>query len=312
VGRKGGFADAEVPTGETIFLQRSGDVRHPRTGELVRPRPLIGAEFPREPLEDPRRNLVEWMTQPDNPFFAPAMVNRTWGHFLGRGLVHPIDDARSTNPPSNPDLLDALSRDFVRSGFDVKELIRVITRSSAYALSSVPNATNGADHQSFSRFYPRRLKAEVLLDGISQVLEVPTQFSGGPGQFPPGMRAIDLPDENVPNSFLDAFGRPARTTACECERSDDPALRQALELVNSPEINRKLSAPGGYVEALAASQEPWERNVRDIFLRAFARPPEPEELRVAVDFLASQPDRREAYRSLLWSLLATNEFMFNH
>lgn len=311
VGRKGGFSDAEVPTAETIFLKDEGSVLHPRTGEVMKPRPLGGADFKLSRLDDPRRAFAKWMTSADNPFFARTMVNRMWGHFLGRGIIHPIDDARSTNPPSNPELLDALSREFVKSGFDVKHLVRVITGSYAYGLSSVPNATNREDRQSFARFYPRRLKAEVLLDGISQILEVPTQFPGGPGQFPSGTRAIDLPDENVAAHFLDVFGRPNRDSACECERTDDPALTQALELVNSKEIQGKLTAAKGYVDKLAESKSPVDLNVRDVFLRAFGRGPTSEELAAAVEYLGSEMDQKEAYRSLLWSLLASNEFLFN-
>ena len=311
VGRKGGFADAEVPTGETIFLKNDGEIIHPRTGDVMTPRPLGGPDFKVSRFDDPRVALARWMTAPDNPFFARTMVNRMWGHFFGRGIIHPIDDARSTNPPSNPQLLDALARDFIESGYDVKHLIRVITGSIAYGLSSIPNDTNRDDRQSFSRFYPRRLKAEVLLDGISQILDVPTQFPGGPGQFPPGTRAIELPDENVPLSFLDVFGRPNRSTACECERTDDPALGQALELVNSKEFQRKLSDKNGYVEKLVTTESTHDKNVRDVFLRVLARPPEPAELSAAIEFLESESDRSEAYRSLLWSLLVTNEFLFN-
>lgn len=312
VGRKRGFADAEVPTNEMIFLKDKGAVVHPRTGKVMRPRPLGGPDFELSPYDDPRRALANWITETDNPFFARTMANRIWGHFFGRGIIHPIDDARSTNPPSNPELLDALAHEFVDSGFDVKQLIRIVTNSHAYGLSSIPNESNHEDLQSFSRFYPRRMPAEVLLDGISQVLAVPTSFPGGPGQFPPGTRAIDLPDENVSISFLDVFGRPARTSACECERSDDPALAQALELVNSTEIQRKLSDKDGYVTRLARNKQPHEENVEDMFRRVFARLPKSEERQTALEFLQSESDRSEAYRSLMWSLLATNEFMFNH
>jgi Protein of unknown function (DUF1549)/Protein of unknown function (DUF1553) len=312
VGRKGGFADAEVPTDEIIFLKEKGEVVHPRTGKVMQPRALGSPAFVLSPFEDPRRRFAKWMTAKDNPFFARTMVNRMWGHFFGRGIIHPIDDARSTNPPSNPELLAALSRDFVKSGYDVKHLIRVITNSYAYRLDSRPNRSNRDDTRSFARFYPRRLTAEVLLDGISQVLDVPTKFPGGPGTFPQGTRAIDLPDENVPNNFLDVFGRPARTSACECERTDAPALSQALELVNSKEIQRKLTARDGYVERLATNRRAVRDNVRDLFLRTLARPPRPKELTTAVKFVQAEPDRREAYRSLIWSLLATNEFLLNH
>ena len=311
VGRKGGFSDAEVPTFETIYLKDEGTILHPRTGEVMRPRPLGGADFKLSRLDDPRRAFAKWMTSGDNPFFARTMVNRMWGHFLGRGIIHPIDDARSTNPPSNPELLNALSADFVKSGFDIKHLVRVITGSYAYGLSSIPNDTNREDRQSFARFYPRRLKAEVLLDGISQILEAPTQFPGGPGQFPTGTRAIDLPDENVAAHFLDVFGRPNRNSACECERTDDPALAQALELVNSKDIQGKLTSPKGYVEKLATSKAPVDENIREVFLKVFGRGPTSEELAAAAEFLSSESDQKEAYRSLLWSLLVTNEFLFN-
>jgi hypothetical protein len=312
VGRKGGFADAEVPTSEIIFLQNEGKVIHPRSGDVMKPRPLGGPDFQLTRYDDPRRALAQWMTLPENPFFARTMANRMWGHFLGRGIVHPIDDSRSTNPPSNPELLAELSREFVDSGYDVRHLIRVITTSAAYGLSSAPTDSNREDIQSFARFPLRRMSAEVLLDGISQVLEVPTVFAGGPGKFPLGTRAIELPDENVPISFLDVFGRPSRTSACECERSDDPALAQALELVNSKEIQRKLTATDGFVAQLGSNDQPHADNVRHVFLKVFGREPRVEEFRTAIEFLKSEPDRAEGYRTLLWSLLATNEFMFNH
>lgn len=251
------------------------------------------------------------MTRPDNPFFARTMVNRLWAHFLGRGIVHPLDDTRSTNPPSNPELLDALAQDFASNGYDIKRLIRAICNSHAYQLQSAPDEWNAGDTQTFARFYPRRLAAEVLIDGISQVLEVPTEYAGGPGKFPPGTRAVDLPDENVAAPFLDVFGRPARTSACECERVDAPALTQALELVNSAELHRKLTAKNGYAQRLAADTQPHSEHVTEVFLRLMGRPPRSEERKAALAFLEKEPDRAEAYRSLLWSLLATNEFLFN-
>ena len=312
IGRKRGFADAEVPTNEIIYLKRQGQTLHPRTGQRMLPKALGGPTFELSPYDDPRRALARWMTAADNPFFSRTIANRMWGHFLGRGIVHPIDDARSSNPASNPELLDVLARDFAANGFDLKHLIRRITLSRAYQLSSTPTDHNEQDTQSYSRFYPRRLPAEVLLDGISQILEVETTFPGGPGTFPPGTRAIDLPDENVPITFLDVFGRPARTSACECERSDAPALAQALELVNSKEIQRKLSAKDGYVTRLATSQTKAATQVEDIFLRVFGRPPTTRENQTALRFIQDNTDRTEAYGSLLWALLATNEFLFNH
>ena len=186
VGRKGGFADAEVPTNETIFLASEGQLIHPRTGQAVPPRPLGGAAFALQSYDDPRRALARWMTSPDNPYFARTMANRMWAHFLGRGIVHPIDDFRSTNPPVIPELLDALAADFVAQRYDVRHLIRTICNSSVYSLSSIPNASNGSDQQSFARYYPKRLSAEVLLDAISDVLEAPSRFPNVAGEFPVG------------------------------------------------------------------------------------------------------------------------------
>jgi len=312
VGRKGGFADAEVPTSETIFLADTGAVLHPRTGATLRPRPPGGPEFPLDRYDDPRRALARWLTTADNPYFARTMANRLWGHFFGRGLIHPLDDARSTNPPSNPELLDALARDFATSGYDVKHLIRVLCNSAAYGLSSVPVPANQDDGQSFARYYPKRLSAEVLLDAFSQVLDAPTTFRSVASDFPPGTRAIDLPDEAVPSQFLDVFGRPARNSACECERVDAPALGQTLALVGSGEIQGKLTLPTGYAARLAGNGKAHAENVSDVFVRVFARAPRAKEQVAAVKFLEGQVDRKEAYRSLLWALLATNEFLFNH
>ncbi|WP_020469079.1 DUF1549 and DUF1553 domain-containing protein [Zavarzinella formosa] len=312
VGRRGGFADAEVPTSETIYLADEGEVIHPRTGQAMQPRPPGGPDFKLNRHDDPRRSFARWMTAADNPYFARTMANRLWGHFFGRGIIHPIDDARSTNPPSNPELLDVLTRDFVAGNYDVKRLIRTICNSSVYALSSASNASNQDDHQSFARYYPRRLSAEVLLDAMSQTLQSPTKFRSVSGDFPRGTRAIDLPDEAVPSHFLDVFGRPLRNSACECERVDAPALGQTLALVGSPEIQEKLTAEKGLVAKLANNKQLPEENIREIFMGVFARPPRPRELALAQSFLESQKDRKEAYASLLWSLLATNEFLFNH
>ncbi len=312
VGRKGGFADAEVPTDEIIFVKSSGKTVHPVTGEILHPTALGGRVLNAGPYDDPRAAFAHWMTAPDNPFFARTMVNRMWAHFMGRGIIHPIDDARSTNPPGNPELLDALAADFASGGYDVKKLIRQITNSYAYGLQSEPVPGNAGDSQAFARYYPRRLTAEVLLDAFSQVLEVPTVFSGGPGKLPLGTRAIELPDENIPASFLDVFGRPGRMSACECERVDAPALTQALELVNSAEIHRKLTASEGYAARLAVDGRSHAERAADVFVKVLGRPAQPEELEAAISFLSGESDQAEAYRSLLWSLLATNEFMFNH
>ena len=221
-----------------------------------------------------------------------------------------IRDSRSTNPPSNPELLTVLETSFRDSGYDIKHLIRVICNSYAYQLTSVPTGNNSSDHKSFARFYPRRMSAEILLDAISQSLEVPTVFPGGPGKFPEGTRAIDLPDENVEIALLDVFGRPGRFKACECERIDAPTLAQGLELVNSQQIQDKLSSEDGLVNRLAGSSEAHPENIEKIFLTLLGRSPVQAELEVSMEYLKMTDDRAEAYRNLVWSLLATNEFMF--
>ena len=194
-------------------------------------------------------------------------MNRYWAHFFGRGIVEPPDDMRLTNPPSNPELLDGLADQFVKSGYDLRALIRTICTSRVYGLSSSPNETNAQDKQSFARHYPRRIAAEVLLDAIAQVTGVPTPFDG----LPPGTRAIDLPDESIGSSFLDAFGRPKRETSCECERVTDASLTQSLMLLNSSDVQTKLSSQGSRAQRLASDPRPDAQKIDELFWTAFAR-----------------------------------------
>jgi hypothetical protein len=315
VGRKGGFADAEVPTGETIYLLDHGEIRHPKTQQVLPPKPLGDPPFELDAFADPRVALAGWMTGSDNEYFADTLVNRLWAHFLGRGIIHPVDDRRDTNPPSNPELLQALSDSFVKNKYDLKQLIRLICGSSAYNLGTQINPSNQKDQQTFSRFYPRRMSAEVLLDAVSQTLEVPTAFPGGLGEFPLGTRAIELPDENVAIAFLDVFGRPARFKACECERIDTPTLAQGLELVNSNQIQSKLSSQTGFAHRLAVNNRSPQENCELIFLTLYGRAGTAAELEVAVAHVsgsaaADESDKIERYRNLIWALLASNEFMF--
>ena len=274
------------------------------------PKGLGGPSMIVSAADDPRSRLVDWMATPSNPYFARALVNRYWAHFFGRGIVEPLDDLRLTNPPSNPELLDALADSFVKSGYDLKALVRLMATSRTYGLSSVPNESNVADRQSFARHYPRRLGAEVLLDAISQVTAAPTAFAG----LPPGTRAIDLPDEGISSGFLDAFGRPKRDTACECERVSDASLGQSLMLLNSPDIQAKLTQGGGRAERLAKDPRPDAEKVVELFWDAFARAPDSGESAAALEHLATTPDpaaKRLAYEDILWALLNAKEFQFN-
>jgi hypothetical protein len=302
-------------TPANIFVTRKGVSANPNTGKQLAPRGLAGDELAIGPDEDPRQRLVDWMTDAKNPFFAPAVVNRYWAHFMGRGIVEPIDDMRVTNPPSNPELLAALSDDFIAGKFDLKRLVRVICNSAAYQLSAVPNEFNRSDKRNFARYQPKRLSAEVLLDALDAVTAAPTGFSA----MPAGTRAIELPDEAGGNYFLTVFGKPKRDTACECERSPDANLAQSLHLLNSNEVQGKLTAPNGRAAKLAADARPDAEKIDELWLTVFARRPADDEARQALEYLQRKTDpkaaaatRKQAYEDVIWALVNTKEFLFNH
>ncbi len=293
---------------EVIYTARAGSVSHPKTGQVMAPKGLGSEVMTISMRTDPRQKLVDWMADPKNPFFAKALVNRYWAHFFGRGIAEPLDDLRETNPPSNPDLLDGLAADFVKSGYDLKHLIRTILKSKVYGLSSIPNEYNSRDKQSFARHYPKRMSAEVLLDAISQVSGIPTDFGG----LPAGTRAIELPDESVASNFLDTFGRPKRDTPCECERVTDASLGQSLMLINSADVQSKLAAAGSRAETLVKDPRPETQKVEELFWAAYGRSPASGETATALAHLASHPDqKRQAYEDLIWALVNAKEFQFN-
>jgi hypothetical protein len=303
----------KTPTGlaqePVVYTRRDGETRHPRTGEVVAPRPLDGPVMPAAPGEDPRLGLARWMTSPGNAFFARAAANRMWAHFFGRGIVEPLDDMRATNPPSHPELLEELARDFEASGYDLKHLIRAICRSHTYQLSSIPNSYNQKDRNGFSRYPTKRLQAEVLHDAIHFLTRAPMTFGG----LPPQTRAIDLPDESFNSTFLELFGKPKRVSSCECERVSEASLGQSLHLLNSSEVMDTISVKGGRVEALGGDARPDLEKVRELYLIAFARPPDKEESAIALGYL-NTPGREKpkAYEDLVWALINTKEFQFNH
>ena len=309
IGRKASTTGAKSGRGEeVIFARRSGSIANPRTGRKVAPRPLGGVESVVSAEVDPRQDLAGWLVSGDNPYFARAVVNRYWGHFFGRGIVEPLDDLRLSNPPTNPELLDALADDFRRGGFDLKRLIRTLCGSRTYGLSSATTRSNARDHQSFARRYPRRLAAEVLLDAVSDLTGAPTAWPG----LPAGTRAIELPDDGFPSAFLDGFGRPRRESACACERVDEPSLGQSLILVNSPEVQAKLNAPGGRARALVADPRPLADKLDALFWAAFARPADSGELAEAARHVeAHRDDPSRAYEDILWALINAREFQFN-
>ena len=266
VGRK----KSSIPNYDRIYHQRGvAQAKNPKTGLNVKPTGLGGEPLELTPDDDPRHALVDWMAQESNPFFAKALVNRYWKHFFGRGLVDPEDDMRVTNPACNPELLDALAADFIKNKFDMKHLIRTICNSQTYQLSSDPNEWNQDDKQNFSRYYPKRLNAEVLLDAIDQVTATTTSFSG----VPVGTRAVELPDNGFNSYFLTVFGRPESASACECERSSEANLAQSLHLLNSAEIQGKLTAGNARAATLTPKQGHWvgSESARTVPVRILTR-----------------------------------------
>jgi hypothetical protein len=295
-----------------VFTLSRGMVINKKTNRPAPLKPLDGKPIEVSPYDDPRQKLVDWLVAKDNPFFARAVANRYWAHFFSRGIVDPLDDMRITNPPSNPELLDALARELVDNKYSLKHLIRVIVKSRTYQLSSTPNEFNKHDKQNYARYYPRRMSAEVLFDAVNQVAQSPAGFGGLPSDKHAPNRAIMLPDESFPSYFLDVFGRPQRISACECERVSEANLAQALHLLNSDEVQGKLARAGGRADLITQDKRPDAEKVDELFLWAFARKPTDEQRKVALEHLAKHAtNKRFAYENILWALLNTKEFVFN-
>ncbi len=310
------------PGEEIVFARRAMPAAtNKKTKQPVGPAGLGAEPVKLTPDDDAREALAGWMTRADNPFFAKSLVNRYWKHFFNRALVEPEDDMRETNPAVNPELLAALSDHFTSSGYDLKQLVRTITQSRAYQLSAVPNAYNKVDRQNFSRYYPKRLNAEVLFDAVNVMTLAESRFEG----LPPGTRAVALPDNsfNASSYFLTVFGRPDSSSACECERSQEASLAQSLHLLNARDIQDKIAAANGRAAQFASdTARADEEKVRDLYYMAFSRGPSPEELALAKHHLEKQVKdkdgketpiaRRQAFEDIVWALVNTKEFLFNH
>lgn len=284
--------------------------RNERSGKMLSPTGLGAPALALSADQDPRVHLADWMSAPENPFFAKALVNRYWKHFFSRGIVEPEDDMRETNPPANPALLDGLAKHFVDSKFDLKQLVREICNSSTYQLSALPNEYNLKDKQNFSRYYPKRLTAETLYDGFHRVTAT-TQAYGG---LPVGTRASQLPDPTVGPYFLKVFGQPQADTACECERSQEANLAQSLHLLNSAEVQTKISAANGRADLLAKDKDRKDEDkLRELYRWVYAREPDAEELRVGLAHVEKHKETpKVAYEDITWALINTKEFLFNH
>ena len=293
--------------GETVVMVTSGgEVSHPKTGAVMKPTPLEG-----EPIEDPndrRIGLANWLTQPSNPWFARNIVNRYTAYLLGRGLVEPIDDIRSTNPPSNPAMMDALVAEFKGSGFNVRHLMRTIMRSRLYQLDSQPNVTNEGDERFYSHYRVKRVAAEALLDCIDDATMVKTKHPS----LPLGTRAIELPDAAAGNTnpFLVTFGKPKRASVCECERTPDENLAQALHTLNGDILAGKIADGNGRVAKLAASGKAVDECLEELYLATLCRFPTTQEMAESRQFIASCPSPAEGYQDLIWALINSKQFMF--
>lgn len=292
-----------------VLLKAKGEVIHPKTKKPVSPKYLDGPDETEALDEDIREKLADWLTRPDNPWFARAIVNRLLRHYLGRGLVEPVDDFRVTNPPTNEALLDALAQDFVRHGYSLRHTIRLILNSRVYQLSSEPNQTNRDDRLNYSRYYVKRLMAEQLIDAVTEVTGVPEKYPG----FMLGARAMTIP-RGAPSYFLQTFGR-MRAREVICERDDQPDVVQAMHLISGETLQRQITAKGGRLDQWL--QDPSlgdEEIVRRLFLSALVRPPDARELSLALEPIRAKGSaaRRQAFEDVLWSIFNSKEFIFNH
>ena len=316
VGQKNGDTVGET----VVFAKPAGDINHPRLLRPLEPAPLDGKAMALDSTDDRRAHFAAWLTNPDNEYFAKNIVNRVWGNIMGRGLCHPVDDVRATNPASSEELFNALTKDFVANGFNIKRLISQILNSAAYQVSSEANATNQADNIFYSKYIVKRLPGEVILDAMSQVTGVPSSFGG----YPAGTRAMQLPDVRVQSQFLSVFGRPERIICDAGERTQDPSITQALHVINGDTLNKKLSDANGYVNLFQRIGLSDTRVLDQLTLAAYGRYPVADEKQTILGALtksrsaagatqdAARDTKRQALEDMVWAMLTSKEFLFNH
>ena len=300
---------------EIVFNQRADfDMKHPKDGRVMKPAFIVPASYGSSgpvPTDSHRRMaLAEWVTARDNPFFAKSTVNRVWSYFFGRGIIDPVDDIRASNPPSNPALLDAMTKDFIEHNFDLRRLMRTIANSRTYQASLTPNQWNAKDFDNFSHAVPRRLAAEELLDALTLATGVHPNLP----EVPPDTRAEQLPDPHVgQDGFLDLFGRPSRESSCECERRSDISLPQALNLVNGQTISDAVAGGDGRVAKAILSGKSDRDLIEELYLASFSRPPTAAEVDQALKYLSSGSRGRAALaQDLLWALVNSKPFLYNY
>ena len=289
-----------------LYVDFKRQFQNPDTKQVYWPKALDGPVLASHDEVDRREQLADWITSPQNPFFAKALVNRMWRNFMGRGLVEPVDDFRITNPPTNAPLLDALAKDFVEHGYDLHQLIRRITASRAYQLSAKPNDANRDDKMAYSRHYSRRLTAEQMLDSIAQATGVTEQYTS----LYPGTRAAQLPEPEIESYFLEVFDRPSRQLICE--RKQPPTLNQALHLISGDTIQQKIEDPHGVLEQMLAAHRPLREMIEEMYLRTLSRYPDAEECATAEAAIAKAPGAKQGLEDVFWALLNSKEFLYNH
>ena len=315
---KSGPADGE----QIIFAASTGDLVQPLRGKPQTPRPLDGQPLPMNDPGDRREAVAKWLTSADNPYFSRSIVNRVWANFFGVGLVESVDDLRATNPASNEKLLSTAAKFLAENHFDLKALMRAILQSETYQRRSEPLPENAADTRFYSRYYPKRLMAEVLLDAFSQVTGVPTEFrtdlrnenQGLGAKYPLGIRALQLPDTKIASYFLKTFGRPEREKTCECERTGEPSVTQVLHIANGETINKKLAAKDNRLAKLLEAETAPEKIVEEAYLSSLARYPTEAEKEKILKVLEETKDseKRAAWEDVYWAILSSKEFLFNH
>ncbi|MCA9012712.1 MAG: DUF1549 domain-containing protein [Planctomycetaceae bacterium] len=302
IGRKQG----EDPRETIIFNSGGGEVKHLVGGVVMQPK-FLGGIVPDLAGRDRREVLAEWLASPENPYFAKNLANIVWAHFLGRGIIHEVDDVRVSNPAVNAELLDELGKRFTEYNYDFRKLVRDICTSRTYQLSTTPTESNASDHRNFAHAELRRIRSEVMLDCISEVTSTQDKFPG----LPVGARAVQIADGNTATYFLTTFGRAKRETVCSCEVKMEPNLSQALHLINGDTSNAKIQSGGLVAKRLEEGKTP-EEIISEIYIRCFTRKPTPEEMSTLTAIVSEQENKKEALEDIFWSLLNSSEFLFNH
>jgi hypothetical protein len=308
---------------KVVFASSEGDLVQPLKGKPQAPTPLDAKPVSLTSTQDRRKPLADWLVSPENPYFARAITNRVWKNFFATALVESVDDLRMTNPASNEKLLSEAAGYLVKNRFDLKALMRAILQSQTYQRSSVALLENKDDTRFYARYYPRRLMAEVMLDTVSQVTAVPTTFrmdkrnanKGIGDSYPMGYRALQLPDSHTASYFLDSFGRPDRVQTCDCERTNEPSMAQALHIANGDTLNQKLAEKDNRVSRLLASGKPDLELIQQAYLLCLSRlPAESEQSRLLALLSESKTpeEKRVALEDIFWGLMSSREFLFNH